>query len=103
MKVRLLAKHYVRPGSEVGSEHDVDDHLARRLIERGVAEEVKAKPAKSDTPDDSWTVAELRAYAGEHEIDLGDATKKADILVAIHAPPEGEGDGQGDPPDPDDA
>ena len=97
MRIRLLAKHYVRPGTEAGSEHDVDDHLAARLINRGVAEEVKPKPAKSETPDESWTVAELRAHAEEHEIDLGAATKKADILAAIEATSQADDDGQGEP------
>lgn len=30
-------------------------------------------------------VAELKAYASEHGIDLGEATKKADIVAAITA------------------
>lgn len=81
MKVRLLAKHYVRPGSEVGSEHDVSEGVANRLIQRGVAQQV----SRGDTPDESWTVRNLRAYADEVGIDLGDATRKADILATIHA------------------
>ncbi|HEY9415448.1 MAG TPA: hypothetical protein VIQ30_11865 [Pseudonocardia sp.] len=36
-----------------------------------------------DAPSLSWTVPDLRAYAELHDIDLGDATKKADILKAI--------------------
>jgi len=39
--------------------------------------------AKSETPDKSWKVAELKAYADEHTVDLGDATKKEDLLAAI--------------------
>lgn len=39
--------------------------------------------AKSETPDKSWKVPELKAYAAEHDIDLGDATKKEDVLAAI--------------------
>lgn len=38
---------------------------------------------QSDTPDKSWKVAELKAYAEEQGIDLGDATKKDDILAVI--------------------
>ncbi|MGW5387200.1 hypothetical protein [Nocardia sp. NPDC003963] len=34
-------------------------------------------------PSESWTVPQLRAYADHHDIDLGEATKKADILAAI--------------------
>lgn len=39
--------------------------------------------AKSETPDKTWKVAELKAYATEHQIELGDATKKDDVLAAI--------------------
>ena len=46
--------------------------------ERGTA-------SKSESPDKSWKVDELKAYAGENSIDLGDATKKEDILAAITA------------------
>lgn len=34
-------------------------------------------------PSESWTVPQLREYAKDHEIDLGEASKKADILAAI--------------------
>lgn len=40
---------------------------------------------RSLTPDDSWKLADLKAYADAHQIDLGDASKKADILAAIEA------------------
>jgi|AntRauTorcE11897_2_1112592.scaffolds.fasta_scaffold109390_2 hypothetical protein len=80
MRIRLLARDYVRPGSDVGSEHDVSESVANRLIERGVAQQA----ARGDTPDESWTVRNLRVYAGEVGIDLGDATKKSDILATIH-------------------
>jgi hypothetical protein len=36
-------------------------------------------------PSDAWKVDDLKTYAGEHDVDLGDATKKADILAAIVA------------------
>lgn len=38
-----------------------------------------------DEPSDAWTVPRLQEYAAVKEIDLGDATKKADILAAIQA------------------
>lgn len=44
------------------------------------------RPADSDgsgEPDASWKVAALKAYADEQGIDLGDATKKDDILAVI--------------------
>lgn len=41
--------------------------------------------AAEELPNSTWTVAELKAYAYENKIDLGTATKKADILAAIEA------------------
>ena len=38
---------------------------------------------RSESPDKSWKVAELKAYAESNSIDLGDATKKDDIVAAI--------------------
>lgn len=40
--------------------------------------------ARSESPDSTWKVADLKAYASENSIDLGDATKKDDILSAIN-------------------
>lgn len=39
---------------------------------------------------DYKTVLELRALAAERDIDLGDATKKADIIAAIEAAKTGD-------------
>lgn len=41
------------------------------------------KPTRSETPDRSWKVDELKAYAEENAVDLADATKKDDIIAAI--------------------
>jgi hypothetical protein len=43
------------------------------------------KAPRSESPDKSWKVADLKAYADENSIDLGDATKKEDVLAAITA------------------
>jgi hypothetical protein len=66
---------------------------ARELIEGGYAvradedQAVVELPAVDDEQDgpplEKRTVDQLRAYAAEHEIDLGDASKKAAILDAI--------------------
>ena len=40
---------------------------------------------RSETPDSSWKVADLKSHAVDNGIDLGDATKKDDILAAITA------------------
>ncbi len=59
-----------------------DDDYADRLIEEG-----KAEPAELEADDDedlvAMTVAELKQLATAEEIDLGEATKKADILDKI--------------------
>jgi len=39
----------------------------------------------SGEPSEAWTIAQLQAFADARDIDLGDATKKADILAAIAA------------------
>lgn len=51
---------------------------------------------RSDTPDKSWKVAELKAFADEQGINLGDATKKDDILAAIEAASEEADDDESD-------
>lgn len=56
-----------------------DEALAYKLKGMGYTVEGKAD-AK---PLDKMNVDELKAYAAEHNIDLGDAAKKADILKAI--------------------
>ncbi len=47
-------------------------------------------------PNESWEVADLVAYADEHDIDLGDATKKVDVLAAIFAAEDEDEDDTGD-------
>ena len=47
------------------------------------AEEAANEEAADIVAAEEMTVAELKAYAAENNIDLGEATKKADILAAI--------------------
>lgn len=55
---------------------------------------VEDKPqTKTPKPLEKMTVAELREYAAQHGIDLGEATKKDDILAMIIAAEGGEGNG----------
>lgn len=56
-----------------------DKDLADKLkgLGNSVEGEADAKPL------DKMKVDELKAYAAEHNIDLGDVTQKADILKAI--------------------
>lgn len=39
----------------------------------------------ADAPTSEWKNADIRAWADAHDVDLGDATKKADMLAAIGA------------------
>lgn len=48
-------------------------------------DEDEAEPDLDGEPSDSWTVPQLQAYAKREEINLGEATRKADILAAIKA------------------
>lgn len=41
--------------------------------------------SRSEAPDSTWKVADLKAYAADNGIDLGDATKKDDVLAVITA------------------
>lgn len=74
----------------------VDADTVKRLMAKGMVKqfdppkpepEAKAEvgPDAGDTPVARMTVGELREYAAEHDIDLGDATRKDDILAAIAA------------------
>ena len=47
-------------------------------------------PYPEGEPNDSWTVPQLRAYAGARGISLGEATKKADILLVLTGTPPTE-------------
>ena len=50
-----------------------------------VADDEAVIEAPEGAPAESWKVDELRAFAEREGIDLGDATKKADILAALTA------------------
>lgn len=97
MRVRLLVPDYVVAGALVGSEHDVSVEEAARLIERGLAAPAGPAPTPAADQTDTRTIKELRSYADEVGIDLGKATKRADIIAIIDAfvaKPEG-GDEEG--------
>lgn len=97
---------------EAGKTYDLPRARALPLLEGGYAVLAGADPAQrpvrpdrpagagevdQDKPLDKRTVDQLKAFAAEHEIDLGEATRKADILAAIHdAVEEGGLDAQSD-------
>lgn len=47
------------------------------------AVEVEGQDEPGETPDDSWTNADIKRYADDNGIDLGGATTKADMLAVI--------------------
>jgi len=64
-----------------GITHNIADKKWPLFKEKGYEKVEQA--AVTPKPVDSMTVAELKAYATEVGIDLGDAEKKADILAKI--------------------
>lgn len=68
---------------------DADQQTVDHLLELGmisVLPELEVADEPEATMDlESMTVEQLREYAQEHEIDLQNATKKADLLLAILA------------------
>jgi hypothetical protein len=82
MKVKIETEAgAARFNCEVGSFRDLQKPDAEALIATGDASAVADEPTAN--PIDKMTVEELKAYAAEKGIDLGDATKKADIRAAI--------------------
>ena len=63
-----------------GAVVSVDDSKDHRFDGSWVRD---GEPIRSATPDVSWKVSDLRAFAESNGVDLFDATKKADILAAI--------------------
>lgn len=66
---------------------DTDDENAIAYFERHGYTVGGASDSKAETPEggpsEKWTVDQLKAYAAEKKIDLGDASKKVEILAAI--------------------
>lgn len=51
----------------------------------GATAESAESSEESDAPDETWKNDQIKEWAQAHEVDLGDATKKADMLAAIRA------------------
>lgn len=63
----------------------ISDGLIGAPEAAAIVDQHKVAPLAAATPEalDAMTVAELKDYAAERQIDLGDATLKADIRAAI--------------------
>ncbi|MBT2473305.1 hypothetical protein J7E68_01615 [Microbacterium sp. ISL-103] len=69
-----------------GRKVTVPDDVADSYISQGWVAAGSPAPAEQEPVDISkLKVDELKAHAEEHGIDLGDATKKADIIAVIEA------------------
>ena len=75
---------------QAGQSADFDDAEAAALVAAGYAVyegDTLPRPEAGQEPDDKplekRTVEQLKAYADEQKIDLGDASKKAEILDKI--------------------
>lgn len=83
-----------------GRQVTVPEAVADSYISQGWVAAGSPAPAEQESvPSKSWKVDELKAYAEEREIDLGDATKKADILSVIEAAGSSEEDADADADD----
>jgi hypothetical protein len=67
-----------------------DPHLLEWFREHGYT--VEDEPLVEPKPLEKMTVAELNEYAEQHGINLGDSTKKDDILAVILAAKGGDKD-----------
>ena len=87
-------KDYVQVAVK-GSEEPLPDPVPRSWLGTDLLPDdvVEFKPAKADPPveipegepGEKWTVAQIDAYAAEHEVDLGGASKKDEKLALIVA------------------
>lgn len=75
-----------RRGAEVT---DISATRAREVGAKGYLEGDVPEEQPQDQPLDKLTVDQLKALAAERKIDLGDASKKADIIAAIELATEG--------------
>jgi len=59
------------------------DEIARLEDGGFIASEKQAAAFPDGDPAGSWTIAQLKAYADAHSIDLGGAKKQAEILAVL--------------------
>lgn len=71
-----------------------DAERVKHLLSVGLIEAVKVED-QGPKPVEKMTADELKAYAAEHEIDLGDAKNKGEVLAAIKAAEAKPADGDG--------
>jgi hypothetical protein len=82
-EVRTTIRGYVVPDAVATEYQRMLAGETKAVEEEPVAEEPDEE--KSSFPDSSWKNDDIKAWAESHEVDLGDATKKADMLAAIQS------------------
>lgn len=89
MKVRATA-------TATGRTQWIPEHwLEHPVLGEGFERAEKPPPPPEGTPDDGWTIAQLRGYADQQGIDLaGVGRLKSDILTAIEAGMSHNGSGE---------
>lgn len=71
---------------------EVSDYYQRMVRgETDAEDDAPVEDEKSSFPDEGWKNADIQSWAEAHEVDLGGATKKADMLAAIQAADTEEG------------
>lgn len=87
--LKALARDRGIPFDDRTSEIQLRTALLRQIgWTAPVTVEIEEQPDDTSVDLETLTVAELRALAGERQVDLGDATKKADIIDAIRTADE---------------
>jgi hypothetical protein len=83
-EVRTSIRGYIVPDAVAAEYHRMVAGNTAPVEEEIVEEEV-VEEEKSSFPDEGWKNDDIKAWAESHEVDLGNATKKADMLAAIQA------------------
>jgi hypothetical protein len=82
--VQTTLDGYLAPEAAVkqyeGKNFDAPDDAEKVEL---TGDEAPEKTWTDDAPDTTWKNAAIKDWAEDHGVDLGDATKKADMLAAI--------------------
>ena len=79
----MLLRRYHKKATDVVAEANEAAKEEATNAEANEAAKEEAEKEADAVAVEEMTVAELKAYAAANNIDLGEATKKADILAAI--------------------
>jgi hypothetical protein len=86
VKVTVTNKSGHKVGLTLDDEQDAERiAYLKKQLKADVYDDVKVEPLKAEKPLEKRTVDELRQHAADNNIDLGEATKKDEILAAIVA------------------